>query len=807
MQRSVILSAAEGSWHYGKNIKTKTMRLFRRKNINSLKKKEIKTMKKLFLGILTALCLCCISVSVACKSNNGGETPETPETPVIPTYTVTVGVNNAAYGSVSATSITAVEEGTDITVNGNTVTIGTTTVTATPAANSVYCTFEFDGWETENKVMGDIIITANFTATYSSDYDTAANDKAFKIFAADRSWQAHAHGAPNGITVNGADGITFGATTSRDTGRGFALKPAAVVELYESGVEGVSFKITAPSPYINVYHDTGNNHNALSGGMEQGAEYSYASGDTVTINLKVLATADGWMTMGYGVYFVMTNSLAWDFYEYDGEITFSEITFTFAEDYEPSDIDKAYNVLANSDSYGNHYNGTKGYVGLNNGTITVQAKKGAEDFRGFTLKPSTIVALYSLGYKRLSFTVTTEGGGYFDIYCDLDDADTDYILNNYTKRGTDCYFKSGSTVTLDLAALATDGTFTSGYGLRFVVTTSLGWTAYAADTSVRFSNILLAKSWNDDIKLKIATTTSDFGGNNGNLSEDKSIVERLYRARFRYIDLGMYSFTNNSDYMRNDWKEKIAELKAYAESFGMTFVQAHSQGTINPLTDNASDYDQLVTYTLRQIEICKELGIKNIVVHAGWNGSLNKTQWFAANKAFYDALLGKAEECGVNVLCENSGSWMPGYYIRTGADMREFIEYVNNPYLHGCWDTGHANCMTDDQRADLLALGDELYAIHFQDNMGTGDTHMIPYFGTLNCNGVVTVLNEIGYKGYFTFESDGSERTNGNWHGPNDLEILTERTISSISGDRLGQEKLLYELGVKLLSDYEMFTE
>ena len=765
-------------------------------------------MKKLLLYILTAVCLCCISAFAACKSNYGAA----PETPVIPTYTVTVTVNNTAYGSVSATRITDVEQGRVITVNGNSITIGTTTVTATPAENSTYCTFEFEDWETATEVMDDMTVTANFTATYSSDFNPAANDKAFRLFSSASSWHAHAHGAPNGITVTGADSIKFGATTSTDTGRGFALKPAAVVELYESGVESVSFRITAPSPYVVVYHDTGSNMNALSenGQLDSSQDCRYyASGETVTVNLKMLATADGWMTSGYGLYFIMTDGVIWDFYAHDGEITFSEITFTFVEgyEYELSDIDKAYNVLANADSYGNHYNGTKGYVEFGNGTVTVQAKKGVEDLRGFAVKPSAIVALYALGFKRLSFTVTTEACGCFGIYCDIDDATTDYILDNYTKSGTDCFFTSGDTVTLNLTALATDRSFIGGYGLKFIVTTSLGRTAYASNTTVKFSNILFAKSWNDDIKLKIATTTSDLGGNNGNLSEDKSIVERLYQAGFRYIDLGMYSFTDSSDYMQEDWQEKIAELKAYAESFGMTFVQAHSQGTINPLSANTSEVNELIAITNFQIEICKELGIKNIVVHAGWNGSLNKTQWFAANKAFYDALLGKAEECGVNVLCENSGSWMPGYYIRTGADMREFIEYVNHPYFHGCWDTGHANCMTDDQRVDLIALGDELYAVHFQDNMGTGDTHMIPYFGTLNCNGVVTALNEIGFKGYFTFESDGGDRTNGNWHGKNNLPILRERTVSSLSNDRFGQEKLLYQLGVRLLSDYEMFAE
>ena len=280
----------------------------------------------------------------------------------------------------------------------------------------------------------------------------------------------------------------------------------------------------------------------------------------------------------------------------------------------------------------------------------------------------------------------------------------------------------------------------------------------------------------------------------------------MYEAGFRYVDLNMYSFTAGCDYMQDDWQAKIAELKAYADELGMTFVQAHSQGG-NALT--ASGYDEtLVAFTLRQIEICGALGIENIVVHPGFQSGYTKEQWFAANKAFFDVLLVKAAECGVNVLCENSTSKNLGdiYWANSGADMREFIEYVNNPYFHACWDTGHANC-EGDQYDDIITLGDELYAIHYNDNLGNGDFHLIPYFGTLDSVSVLRALNEIGYSGYLTFECDSGSRTNGYWHGPNDLAILSEKTISELSDDRLGQEKLMYQIGEKLLSTYDMLDE
>ena len=301
--------------------------------------------------------------------------------------------------------------------------------------------------------------------------------------------------------------------------------------------------------------------------------------------------------------------------------------------------------------------------------------------------------------------------------------------------------------------------------------------------------------------MRIATTTGDFIGNydtgnfkSGYLANDKAILDLLYEAGFRYVDLSMYSFTADCDYMQSDWATKIAELKSYADSLGMTFVQAHSQGG-NAL--NAAEYESLVAYTLRQIEICAALGIENIVVHPGYKAGYTKQQWFDGNKIFFDALLEKAEECGVNVLCENSTSANLGsiYWANSGADMREFIEYVNNPYFHACWDTGHGNC-EGSQYNDIIALGDELYAIHYNDNLGDYDTHMIPYFGTLNNTRVFRALAKIGYSGYLTFECDGSSRVNGNWSGPSDAGATAWNTLT-----RLDQEKLLYRVGEYLFSD------
>ena len=78
-------------------------------------------------------------------------------------YRVTIQSNNTSYGTVDVESVT-VDYGTVISVNGNKITIGEYTITATPATNTAQYTYAFGGWSTGNtSVTGDLTITANFT--------------------------------------------------------------------------------------------------------------------------------------------------------------------------------------------------------------------------------------------------------------------------------------------------------------------------------------------------------------------------------------------------------------------------------------------------------------------------------------------------------------------------------------------------------------------------------------------------------------------------------------------------------------------
>ena len=95
--------------------------------------------------------------------------------------------------------------------------------------------------------------------------------------------------------------------------------------------------------------------------------------------------------------------------------------------------------------------------------------------------------------------------------------------------------------------------------------------------------------------MKIATSTGDFYLH---CKTDEERIRELYRAGFRYIDLDMYHFTEQSPLMGEGWREEALKLRALADSLGMKFVQAHSQGG-NPLSKDEAHVDFLLRSTLR----------------------------------------------------------------------------------------------------------------------------------------------------------------------------------------------------------------
>ncbi len=311
--------------------------------------------------------------------------------------------------------------------------------------------------------------------------------------------------------------------------------------------------------------------------------------------------------------------------------------------------------------------------------------------------------------------------------------------------------------------------------------------------------------------MKLASTTGDFRG----YAKTTADAVRFYEGTgFRHLDYNFYNVIHEgSPFLGDRWLDEVEEAGREAERLGFDFVQAHSPN-YNPLDPNV-DHDAGMLATIRSIEACGRLGIPNIVVHPGMTTELTypdgRDGYFSRNRDFYRSLFPAMEKWNVNVLIENSAEANMGtrYFFMTGQEMHDFADYVDHPLLHCNWDIGHANMRGTDQREDILAMGDHLRGLHIQDNFGACDEHIAPFMGTTDMDAVMQGLLAIGYKGYFTFETENMLLTYGRWpHKRREAPSVTERRLAAPPLDlRRKAAAFLYEIGRAILTAYDCFEE
>ena len=285
--------------------------------------------------------------------------------------------------------------------------------------------------------------------------------------------------------------------------------------------------------------------------------------------------------------------------------------------------------------------------------------------------------------------------------------------------------------------------------------------------------------------MKLATSTGYFL-NNG--VSDAEAVRGFFGTGFRCLDACFYDTAENCMLAGADWRQKVLEMKQAAEQGGMTFVQAHSPGTVD-----FARLDFFIRLTRRSIEASEMLGIPAIVVHSQNFAGLTPQEMMEKNKAFFEALYPVMEKTGVHVLIEN---WPDAHapapntraFPSTADDLLMFLDFLGHPLLGACWDTGHGHMNGAEQYETISKLGKRLEAVHIQDNFGEVDQHLMPLVGTLDFDEVICGLLDIGFEGTFTFEADNILRQH---------DLPWELKQKSV--------ELLYEVGKYLLKKHHCF--
>ena len=145
----------------------------------------------------------------------------------------------------------------------------------------------------------------------------------------------------------------------------------------------------------------------------------------------------------------------------------------------------------------------------------------------------------------------------------------------------------------------------------------------------------------------------------------------------------------------------------------------------------------------------------------------------------------RAKELGVKVALENTEG---EDYLACLMDV--FKDYENVGF---CWDTGHEMCYNNSMDVPAL-FGDKLICTHLNDNLGQtdpnvitwlDDSHLFPFDGIADWQGIAERLDRINYSGELTFELTLASKPGKNTH-----DIYKDLTLDSYF-------KLVYDKAVQ----------
>ena len=255
--------------------------------------------------------------------------------------------------------------------------------------------------------------------------------------------------------------------------------------------------------------------------------------------------------------------------------------------------------------------------------------------------------------------------------------------------------------------------------------------------------------------MRLSTVTNMFiTGEDGSAIPLEESMKRCKEIGFDSQDVSVSGSQDKNHPLNNNgwerWIDSIGELK---EKLGISFDSAHLPfyGMGDPAFAESEEKRAFFDRAkYRSIHACGIWGVKWVAEHIVYNGDDAGTPEFKKKNYDYHApYVEAAAKAGTGIAFENLGAKYPA----TALDLADFLAGLNSPVNAGvCWDFGHGRRAGLDQCAELRELGGKLKATHVHDNWGKGDSHLVPFVGTIVWEPIMKTLGEIGYNGNFTLE-------------------------------------------------------
>lgn len=245
------------------------------------------------------------------------------------------------------------------------------------------------------------------------------------------------------------------------------------------------------------------------------------------------------------------------------------------------------------------------------------------------------------------------------------------------------------------------------------------------------------------------------------------VAEFLIDAGFDALDMSF--FLKNTEIYGDNRLALMRELRAYVESRGAVWNQAHAlfptirQGG----TPEDEEYNRTTPKMIEEnIRMCEVLGVPQIVIHPIAFLGANKEENLAHNIEYYRPFVHVAKECGVRVLVENMWGYhrdLPGRIVENVCSNGKELAYYADTFAHEFSAPDNVGVLVDVGHAALVGLnpddmirevgGERLFGLHLHDVDFYRDNHTLPYLCNLNYEAILNALVDVRYKGDITFEA------------------------------------------------------
>lgn len=226
----------------------------------------------------------------------------------------------------------------------------------------------------------------------------------------------------------------------------------------------------------------------------------------------------------------------------------------------------------------------------------------------------------------------------------------------------------------------------------------------------------------------------------------------------------------------NEFDKYFVDLKKFADRAGVNIWQMHGMWPHDDTTNESRE--NVIQRQKKALRAAAILDCKYFVIHPampnGWSAEPSLSEVYKVNEERFAKLIPYAKQNGTVICLENMPFSDKDHSFSSVKSIKDFVKKINDDNFKICLDTGHCHVTRDSLYDAIIAVGDDLKALHVHDAKYGHDLHLLPYEGELDWSGFVRGLREINFDGCLSLETCVGENT------PNPMKEEMEKSLFKI---------------------------